>query len=117
MENIIEKYNHLIMNIKKLLGKRIKAIREAHNLTQEKLAEELNMSSMSLSKVERGLNFISPSLLEKLCKFYNVEADYFFKFNAGAPNNDFEKLDSIIKKLKSLDSTDLSYVCKFINGL
>jgi len=105
------------MNIKELLGKRLKAIREAHNLTQENLAEKLNMSSMSLSKVERGLNFISPNLLEKLCKFYNVEPDYFFKFNTSVVNNDFEKLDSIIKKLKSLDSTDLSYVCKFINSL
>lgn len=105
------------MNIKELLGKRLKAIREAHKFTQEELAEKIGVSVNAISLVERGLNFISPTLLEKLCEIYNVEPDYFFKFNSNAANNDFEKLDAIIKKLKSLDSTDLSYVCKFINGL
>ncbi len=105
------------MDIKKLLGKRLRTIREVRNLSQELLAEKINMSPNSISKVERGLHFISPALLEKLCEFYNVEPEYFFKFDSNMTNNDFEKLDYIIKKLKSLNSIDLSYICKFIESL
>ncbi len=105
------------MNIKELLGKRLKLIRESRNLTQEMLAEKIDITPNAISLIERGLNFISPNLLEKLCIFYRVEPDYFFKFDSININNDFDKTDAIIKKLNSLNSTDLDYVYKFIKSL
>ena len=105
------------MNIKKLLGKRLKTIREANKLTQEELSEKIGLSKNAISLVERGLNFTSPNLLEKLCQFYNVQPDYFFKFDLDIKKDDFKKINSIISKLKSLNSTDLNYVCKFIDSL
>lgn len=104
------------MNTKELLGKRLKLIRESHNLTQEMLAENIGMSSLSISKVERGKNFISAALLEKLCMFYRVEPDYFFKFKLNV-NDDSDKKHIIARKLKSLSSVDLDYVYKFVESL
>ncbi|MBR1617613.1 helix-turn-helix transcriptional regulator [bacterium] len=105
------------MNIKKRLGKRLKEIRQEHNLTQEALAESIEMSVNALSMVERGLNFVSPDLLQKLCKFYNVEPVYFFDFKMPVANKDSEELEIVIAKLKSLNKTDLHYVYKFVNNL
>ena len=43
-------------------GKRLKEIRMVHGLTQEKLAEELNISWNHLSKIERGARSCSIDL-------------------------------------------------------
>ncbi len=44
-------------NLKIKLGKRIKDLRKAKNITQEKLAEMINMDITSLSKIETGRNY------------------------------------------------------------
>ena len=47
----------------KLIGERIKKIRKACGLTQEILAEKLNVSIGYISQVERGITKISLDLL------------------------------------------------------
>ena len=42
------------MNIKKLLGKRLQEIRKSKNLTQEKLAEMIDVETSSISNSEVG---------------------------------------------------------------
>ena len=49
-----------------LIGKRIKAARKALGMTQEKLAEELDVSIGYISQVERGVTKISLDLLGAL---------------------------------------------------
>lgn len=56
--------------------KRIRDLREDHDLTQEKLAKQLNMSQRGYSHIETGNNDISTELLIKLSKIYNVSTDY-----------------------------------------
>ena len=51
------------------IGKRIQACRKAKGLTQEQLAERIELSRNYLSAVERGVNQIS---LEKLVELMNV---------------------------------------------
>lgn len=47
------------MTIKKNLGNRIREIRISRSLTQEALAELVNISAKSLSQIELGNNFVS----------------------------------------------------------
>ena len=51
------------MSIKKNLGNRIREIRISRSLTQEALAEKINLSAKSLSQIELGNNFVSAETL------------------------------------------------------
>lgn len=60
------------------LGSRIKELRVAENLTQEKLAEELNVSFQSISRWENGISTPDISLIPTIARFFGVSTDYLF---------------------------------------
>lgn len=76
-------------NLKTKLGKRIKYLRKSQNLTQEKLAEMINMDITSLSKIETGRNFPQPDTLVKICKALNVEIKQLFTFKKPSTDEDY----------------------------
>jgi transcriptional regulator with XRE-family HTH domain len=53
------------MDIKKLLGKRIQEIRKSKKLTQEQVAEIIEMEPASLSNIENGKYYPTAENLEK----------------------------------------------------
>ena len=53
------------MNKKKLLGQRIKELRRAKKITQEELAELINVEPASISNIECGRNYPNFTTLEK----------------------------------------------------
>jgi len=85
-----------------LIGKRIKAFRKKHGITQEVLAEILSVSIDSVSKYENGKVAFGNDYMLKLCKMYNVSADYFL-FNMDKPLYDAPK-DSDMKIANLLES-------------
>ena len=68
------------IDIKKLLGKRIKELREHKNLTQEKLAEKIGIGQRNLSKIECGNNFVTSETLTKIAFALEVEPKELFDF-------------------------------------
>ena len=54
------------MDIKKTFGEKIKRLRKSKNLTQEQLAEMINIAPKNLSKIEVGTCFVSAETLENL---------------------------------------------------
>ena len=83
--------------IKKYLGKNIKYYRNLRGLTQEELAESIDMTARSLSFIECGTNFITANTLEKICDVLNVTPKQLFNFSCN-PNskNDLKKeIDSL----------------------
>ncbi|MBQ6937043.1 MAG: helix-turn-helix transcriptional regulator [Clostridia bacterium] len=59
------------------IGERIKEIRLKQNMTQETLAEKVNLgSAQQISDIERGLCGLSVSKLIEFCKVLTVDADY-----------------------------------------
>ena len=60
------------------LGSKIKELRIAENLTQEKLAEELNVSFQSISRWENGISTPDISLIPAIARFFGVSTDYLF---------------------------------------
>ena len=56
----------------KIIGKRIKNARLNKNLTQEKLAEMLNISIAYLSRVETGTTKINLKRLDEICKILEI---------------------------------------------
>lgn len=56
----------------KKIGYFLKELRKAKNLTQEQLAEKLNVSGRTVSRWETGHNMPDISLLVELAEFYDV---------------------------------------------
>ena len=56
--------------------KRIRDLREDHDLTQKQIAQLLGMSQTGYSKYETGENDIPTTVLIKLADFYQTSTDY-----------------------------------------
>ncbi|MCI9273643.1 MAG: helix-turn-helix transcriptional regulator [Clostridiales bacterium] len=71
------------------IGKRIKQVRENAGLTQEKLAELLQISPQHLSNLERGTVGISVSTLKLLCDTLYVSVDFMLLGTTPEPSSSF----------------------------
>ena len=58
------------------LGKKIRLLRLSNNMTQEQLAEKLNISYSMMAKIEIGNKGISIDLLIELTVFFDVSMEY-----------------------------------------
>ncbi|MBQ8716214.1 MAG: helix-turn-helix transcriptional regulator [Clostridia bacterium] len=56
--------------------RRIRDLREDHDLTQKEMAKNLNCSQQVYSNYELGQRDIPTDILIKLSSFYNVSVDY-----------------------------------------
>ncbi len=70
-------YNNINKDFnKKKAGEQLKKFRKENKLSQTELATTLCTSFSTISSYERGVNIISTGYLYKICKKYNVSADY-----------------------------------------
>ena len=67
--------------------RRIRDLREDHDLTQKQLAQELNCSQQVYSNYELGQRDIPTDILIKLSCFYNVSVDYILGLTENPNNN------------------------------
>ena len=58
------------------IGQRISERRKELHLTQEKLAEQMDVSIQMISNLELGKKAIRPENLVKVCKVLDISADY-----------------------------------------
>ena len=59
-------------------GKRKKSLRKQKNMTQEQLADKLNISVSNLGKIEMGYSGASMDLLIEMAMFFDVSLNYMF---------------------------------------
>ena len=57
-------------------GKRIKELRKKARMTQEGLANRLNMSTVAISNMERGVNGVSLDMMGVLAEVLDSSVDY-----------------------------------------
>lgn len=69
------------MGIKEEFGEKIKRMRQNRGLTQEQLAEAIDISQRALSAIERGENFVTAETVDKLLKSLNTTTDELFALN------------------------------------
>ena len=77
------------MDTKELLGLKIKEFRKQKKITQEKLAEKLELDVGYISKLEVGRNFPTIGTLEKIANVLDVELYELFKY-ADIKDKDFK---------------------------
>ena len=97
------------MDIKKAFGEKLKRIRNKRKLTQEQLAEIIDMSPKNLSKIEVGASFVSSETLEKIMFALNVTAEELFandyiKTQEELVSDIYEKIASIKNNQQKLET-------------
>ena len=100
---------------KKDMGSRLRKYRKQANLTQEKMAEILNVSIKHYSEVERGIIGVSVQKLLFISNYFGLSLDYLLK---GETNDDYlpyplvhaytscpdEKKECFLRLLENLNS-------------
>lgn len=71
------------------LGKRIREERLKLRLTQEKLAEDVDVSSSYVGQIERGEKSVTLDTLIRITKRLGVTVDYLLKDSVSMENNNF----------------------------
>ncbi len=91
-------------DLKIKLGNRIKELRKAKGVTQEKLAEIVNMDITSLSKIETGRNYPQSETVEKIADALDVGVDKLFCFKQKLSGEDY--LELIHKNIMLMKNSD-----------
>lgn len=97
-------------DIKKQLGKKIKQIRKSKNLTQEELAEMIEIEVPSLSNIETGKFAPSIETLQKLSNALNVGMWEFYYFNTLTDEQMFKEINAKIKNNPELLKTVYNFL-------
>ena len=67
------------MDLNAMIGSKIATLRKQHGLTQEQLAEKLDISIKHCSSVERGLSCLSLEKLIEVSNLFDVSLDFLIK--------------------------------------
>ncbi|MBR1942768.1 helix-turn-helix transcriptional regulator [bacterium] len=101
--------------IKYLLGLKIKELRNKKGLSQQQLAELINIDQRNLSNIECGNTFPTKSLLA-ITEAFNITLPELFDFNYLAKNTDDMK-KYIVKRLDNLDNNNIKILYKLIHSM
>jgi len=104
------------MEIKVLIGLRLKELRRAKSMTQEMLSEKVGISSKYLSSIERGKENPTLDTLIKLAIALNVElSDMFSIFHHGKTPKELKLFVSTL--LKDADTEKLNLTAKIVKAI
>ncbi len=105
------------MNIKKQLGKKIKRMRQKRGLTQEQLAEMVDISLRTMSGIEIGENFVTAETLERILKALETDLEELLAFeHIKKPDELLKNINMYIARL-STDKQKLEIAYKFLKAL
>ena len=85
----------LVMINFKAIGQRIKTYRKLNGLTQEKLAEMIEVSTEHLSRIETGAYRPSLLLIEKISEIFNIDESELMFGSIYEINTNTELVDKI----------------------
>ena len=97
----------------KLIGERIKSKRKLSNMTQEQLAEKLNVTVGYVSQCERGISKINLEKLSEVADILQCDIAYFVSgstlFSENYSTQEYEQ------KYSKLNSKQKKQIIKFID--
>lgn len=88
-------------NIKKLLGEKIRFLRNKNGITQETFAEMVGISPRSVSFIENGKNYPSAETLALICEILKIEPYKLFIFQKQKSLNEIK--NALIDKISNDD--------------
>lgn len=97
------------------LGGRIKNKRLELNLTQEQLAEKLELSAVYIGQIERGERKMTIETLVKLANSLNSSIEELLKDSTSSNIN--ARLNELVNIAKELDTSDIDKVIDVIKAM
>ena len=97
-----------------LIGDRIKKRRNLLGLTQEQVAERVDISNQHMSNIERAKSIPSTETIMKLAAALDTTPDEFLVGSSRYPGEDWK---AVADKLRPLDGRQLDLVSSFIDWL
>lgn len=94
-------------DIKRLIGKQVARIRIESGLTQAQLAEQLDVATETISRLERGISIPSLKTLENISFIFHITLKELFDFEypkqskANAQEKEIRKLIAFLKRKKA----------------
>lgn len=73
------------------IGKKVRALRDAQNMSQASLGDHLGVSFQQIQKYEKGMNRVTAARLQKIAAIFNVPLDHFYK-----PNGHGDDVESLL---------------------
>ncbi len=104
--------------IKTILGSNIKTLRIKFSLTQEQLAEMIEVQAQTIAKIETGKLFMSSELLARFCNFFKVSPAILFTENLRIiQDENVNYLSRINSLLPSFDEAKLREIYNILLAL
>lgn len=97
------------------LGVRIKNKRLEQNLTQEQLAEKVELSAVYIGQIERGERKMTIETLVKLANSLNSSIEELLKDSTSSNIN--ARLNELVNIAKELDTSDIDKVIDVIKAM
>lgn len=98
------------------IGQILQKLRKSNGYTQEKLAEEIEVSTRYISDIEQDRAKPSYEILIKICNIYKISLDQIFsKYLDINKNQTLEYGISGYEKLKEEDKKTIEYLINFFN--
>lgn len=104
-----------MLDVKKLVGERVRILRKRKNFSQEVLASKVGIDMKSLSRLERGVHYPSLDTLEKIQVELSVELKDFFDFEK-SPSAD-EMRDFLIRAANNADYVTLERMSEAVKAV
>ena len=85
---------------------RLKELRKEKGLTQTDLAEQLEVTKLTIHNWENGVYSIKSDRLKKLCEIFDVDATYLLGYNTVKNETDIKVsvLDEALEKLRAINN-------------
>lgn len=99
-------------DIKKYLGLKVRAVREASGMTQEELAAACEVSWRTISNLERGTVVPDLFMVYKISQVFNLSIDEMLGGRL-PPNKSLSRLEKenlVIEKIRKTDDNLLDYI-------
>jgi transcriptional regulator with XRE-family HTH domain len=97
------------MELQNIIGSNLQAFRQRIGLTQDQIAEFLNVDRSLISHYEKGSREVTYVHLKNLSHLFNVEVEDFVEENRA-----FQELNyAFAFRSEGLDSTDLKSIAEF----
>lgn len=103
------------MNVRRLIGSRIKHLRKSKRLSQEELSEKVGMSSKYLSSIELGKENPTLDTFMKLAQALNIEIFELFNYAQDKTLQESRKL--LLDLIKNSDKEKLDLASKIIKSI
>jgi transcriptional regulator with XRE-family HTH domain len=115
LEKLDDNFGGLMTAAKKLLGMRIKELRRTRSLSQEQLAEMIEIDPKHLSRIEVGNSYPSLDTLEKMANALKTDLKDFFEFKHHGEEK--ELIENINRILSETNKSNLKLIFRIIRAV